>query len=114
MSQDQTSSLDKNVVAAARGKVIKTETAVRPSRPKLREKKQVRAPPEEEEQTLRRPPVGYTVDEVGQMLRVSRNMAYQMVAKGEVPSIRIGRLVRIPYAPFHQKFGDCIPPRPRA
>jgi excisionase family DNA binding protein len=58
---------------------------------------------------LRRPPVGYTVEEVQQMLRVSRNAAYQMVARGEIPSIKIGRLVRIPYAPFHKKFGDCIP-----
>jgi excisionase family DNA binding protein len=57
----------------------------------------------------RLPPVGYTVNEVGQMLRVSRNSAYQMVARGDIPSIRVGRLVRIPVAPFHQKFGDIIP-----
>jgi excisionase family DNA binding protein len=53
--------------------------------------------------------VGYKIEEVVQMLRVSRNSAYQMVARGEIPSIKVGRLVRIPVAQFHKKFGDCVP-----
>jgi excisionase family DNA binding protein len=56
-----------------------------------------------------RRPVGYTVDEVAAMLRVSRNMAYRMVSSGDVPSIKVGRLLRIPATPFHQKFGDHVP-----
>ena len=99
--------LDKLVADAARGKVIR-EGAARPAHTKKQaEKKEARAPPEEPAPP--RPHVGYTVEEVGQMLRVSKNKAYQMVAAGEVPSINVGRLLRIPVAPFHQKFGDCIP-----
>jgi excisionase family DNA binding protein len=54
-------------------------------------------------------PVGYTIEEVAAMLRISRNAAYAMVAKGDIPSLRVGRLLRVPVAPFHTKFGGCIP-----
>ncbi len=40
-----------------------------------------------------------TVTEAAKVLRISRALAYQMVAKGELPSVRIGnRLVRVPHA----------------
>jgi excisionase family DNA binding protein len=53
--------------------------------------------------------VGYTVDEVAEMLRVGRNAAYDLVARGEIPSVKVGRLLRIPVRPFHDKFGDVLP-----
>jgi excisionase family DNA binding protein len=37
-----------------------------------------------------------TVRELASLLRVSRTKAYQLVAAGEVPSVRVGGQVRIP------------------
>jgi excisionase family DNA binding protein len=43
--------------------------------------------------------VTYSVDEAAKMLGISRNMAYQAVAAGKIPSIRIGeRRILIPAA----------------
>ena len=53
--------------------------------------------------------VGYTPDEVAQMLRVSKNAVYDMVARKEILAVKAGRLLRIPSTPFHEKFGDIIP-----
>lgn len=36
-----------------------------------------------------------TVVEVAGMLRISRNLAYDLVARGEMPAIRFGRTIRI-------------------
>jgi excisionase family DNA binding protein len=60
------------------------------------------------ERVFRRRHVGYTVDEVAEMLRISRNAVYDMVARKEIPSVKAGRLLRIPAGPFHQKFGEII------
>lgn len=35
------------------------------------------------------------VPEVAEVLRIARTRAYELVAEGEVPSIRIGRSVRV-------------------
>lgn len=35
------------------------------------------------------------VPEVAQTLRISRSRAYELVADGEVPSVRIGRSLRV-------------------
>ena len=43
------------------------------------------------------PPV-LTVSEVARMFRIGRNAAYEAVARGEIPSIRFGRSIRIPTA----------------
>ena len=37
-----------------------------------------------------------TVPEAAKLLRVSRNLAYDLVARGELPSLRLGRVIRIP------------------
>lgn len=37
-----------------------------------------------------------TVEEAAHFLRISRGLAYQEVHSGEIPSIRIGRTIRIP------------------
>ncbi len=35
------------------------------------------------------------VPEVAEILRIARSRAYEMVADGEIPSVRIGRSVRV-------------------
>jgi len=35
------------------------------------------------------------VPEVAEVLRIARSRAYELVAEGEIPSVRIGRSVRI-------------------
>ena len=37
-----------------------------------------------------------TVPEVAGLLRISRNLAYELVAQGELPSFRLGSRIRIP------------------
>lgn len=39
-----------------------------------------------------------TVVEAAQYLRISRNLAYLLVANGQIPCIRLGRIIRIPRA----------------
>jgi excisionase family DNA binding protein len=43
----------------------------------------------EEKQTL-------SVSEAGRRLGIGRNAAYEAVHRGEIPSIRIGRLLKVP------------------
>jgi excisionase family DNA binding protein len=38
----------------------------------------------------------YTVEEVAELLGVSRALAYEAVRRGEVPSLRIGRRILVP------------------
>jgi excisionase family DNA binding protein len=45
---------------------------------------------------LARLPEMLTVKEVAAILRVGRNQLYQVVARGEVRAVRIGRTIRIP------------------
>ncbi len=37
-----------------------------------------------------------TVPEAAKLLRISRNLAYELVARHELPSIRFGRVIRVP------------------
>lgn len=37
-----------------------------------------------------------TVPEAAKLLRISRNLAYELVARRELPSVRLGRVIRIP------------------
>lgn len=39
-----------------------------------------------------------TVEEIAAFLRCGRGTAYALIARGELPSVRIGRLVRVPRA----------------
>ena len=39
-----------------------------------------------------------TVPELAQLLRIGRNKAYEVVATGALPVVRIGRLIRVPRA----------------
>ena len=37
-----------------------------------------------------------TVSEAARVLRISRNLAYELVARGELPAVRLGRIIRVP------------------
>lgn len=37
-----------------------------------------------------------TVPEAGKVLKLGRNAAYAAAARGEIPTIRLGRLLRVP------------------
>jgi len=37
-----------------------------------------------------------TVPEVAKVLRIGRNLAYELVARGEIPCVRLGRMIRVP------------------
>ena len=39
-----------------------------------------------------------SVPEAGRLLGVGRNSAYEAAARGEIPTIRIGRMLRVPKA----------------
>ena len=41
-------------------------------------------------------PLTLTVEEAGQILRVGRNTAYDLVRCGQLPSVRVGKQIRIP------------------
>jgi excisionase family DNA binding protein len=41
-----------------------------------------------------------TVEEAGRELGISRNGAYEAAARGEIPTIRIGRRLLVPKAAF--------------
>ena len=41
-------------------------------------------------------PLTLTVEEAGQILRVGRNTAYELVRCGKLPSVRVGKQIRIP------------------
>ena len=43
-----------------------------------------------------------TVPEAAKVLRISRNLAYELVARGEIPAIRLGRVIRVPRAPLEE------------
>jgi excisionase family DNA binding protein len=43
--------------------------------------------------------------EVGQMLDLSRPAVYAAAQRGEIPTIRIGRLLKVPKAAFDQMLG---------
>jgi excisionase family DNA binding protein len=41
----------------------------------------------------------FTVDEVARLLGISRSGAYDSIARGEIPSLNIGRRVLVPREP---------------
>jgi excisionase family DNA binding protein len=43
-------------------------------------------------------PTVLTVAETAKLLRIGRNVAYEAIARGEIPSIRVGRRVLVPIA----------------
>jgi excisionase family DNA binding protein len=43
-----------------------------------------------------------TVPEAGKILGLGRNAAYEAARRGDIPVIRIGKLLRVPTAAFHK------------
>lgn len=52
----------------------------------------------------------YTPDEVARILRISLATVYRRLEDGELPSIRIGDLYRIPIEEFHRRFPELRRP----
>ncbi|MCJ2093248.1 helix-turn-helix domain-containing protein [Methylobacterium sp. J-072] len=48
------------------------------------------------------------VEEAARWLGVSRNGAYEAAKRGEIPTINIGRLKRVPIAPFERLLGLSV------
>lgn len=42
-------------------------------------------------------PLLLTVTEAASLLRISRNSAYLLISRNELPAIRLGRAIRVPY-----------------
>jgi excisionase family DNA binding protein len=53
----------------------------------------------------------YTVPEAGRLLGLSRNGSYEAAKRGEIPTIRIGRLLLVPKIPFHRMI-ELVAPGP--
>jgi len=47
----------------------------------------------------------YSVVEAGQLLGLGRNAAYAAAARGDIPTLRMGRLLLVPKIPFHRMLG---------
>ena len=54
-------------------------------------------------------PVMMTVEEFGKLMRISRSSAYAFVRSGLVPTVKVGRLIRI-YRGDVLKLRDTQPP----
>ncbi len=52
----------------------------------------------------------YTPEEVARILRISVASIYRRLEDGEIPSIRIGAIYRIPIELFHTRFPDLSRP----
>lgn len=48
------------------------------------------------------PRMTLTIEEAARMLGIGRNSAYEACKRGEIPSIKIGRLLRVPRIPFER------------
>ena len=47
-----------------------------------------------------------SVPEAGRWLGIGRNSAYEAARRGDIPTIRIGRLLRVPVAALERKLED--------
>jgi excisionase family DNA binding protein len=52
-----------------------------------------------------------TVPEAGRRLGLSRGSAYEAAKRGEIPTIRIGRLLKVPIAAFERLLAEAGKPR---
>ena len=57
--------------------------------------------------------LAYTVAEASELMRVSRNTIYRMVKRGELRSVRIGRLMFIPRQAIQELYERPRTVRPR-
>jgi excisionase family DNA binding protein len=47
----------------------------------------------------------YTIPEAGRLLGLGRNAAYEAAKRGDIPTIRMGRLLLVPKIPLHKLVG---------
>lgn len=47
-------------------------------------------------------PLALSVAEAAELLGISRSLAYDLVARGELPSVRLGRRIVVPRVALHQ------------
>ena len=48
-----------------------------------------------------------TVEETAELLRISRSSAYEGIASGEIPSVRIGRRILIPRVAIERMLNEA-------
>ena len=48
-----------------------------------------------------------TVEEAGRLLGISRALAYELVARGELPSLRLGRRIVVPRRALERLVDDA-------
>lgn len=53
----------------------------------------------------------YSVEEAARVLGLSRNFAYAAVAKGEIPSLKIGRRIVVPRAAIERMVSQAAEPK---
>jgi excisionase family DNA binding protein len=64
---------------------------------------------------MAQPSHAYTVEEAAKLLRIGRNQAYEGVASGAIPSVRIGKRIIVPRAALEQMLAMPLkPPRQHA
>ncbi len=49
-----------------------------------------------------------TVDEAAYLLNISRSLAYELIARGELPALRLGRRIVIPRVMLEELLGTAI------
>jgi excisionase family DNA binding protein len=54
-------------------------------------------------------PAVLTVEEAAELLRIGRSAAYQGIKAGEIPSIKVGRSIRVPTFRLEQLLGEVTP-----
>lgn len=62
--------------------------------------------------TLTDLPLMLTVEETARVLRIGRNRAYEAVSQGSIPSIRIGRKIRVPRKALAEWIGEDLEQQP--
>lgn len=50
-------------------------------------------------------PILLRPEEAARVLRVGRSKVYQLIQTGEVPSVKLGKSVRVPVAALRERFG---------
>ncbi len=47
----------------------------------------------------------YTIPEAAKLIGVSRNQGYELARRGELPIVKMGKLLFVPKAKLHKMFG---------
>ncbi len=53
-------------------------------------------------------PLVCTVEEAGRLLGISRTLAYELVAQGELPALRLGRRIVVPFAALDALLAQAV------